>query len=166
MKLDTIESIAKIIGVAIACFGVYKYYDSLTQKKIDRSFSYFDEFHSGEVFDARIKVGELTYSWMQTENNDGTELDSDDLQEMILFDLSSKPGVIYFDMITEFFERAKKCIDLGGCEKESLVNLLSDDARTFYGFFFPKIAERQALGDKTSDGILCFATKFKGADCE
>lgn len=165
MKLATLESYAKIIGVTVACFGVYKYYDSLNQQKVNRSLSYYDEFHSGKIFDARVKIGEISYSWLSARNTDGSDLSSEDFQALVISDLSVLPGVIQFDLINEFFQRARKCVNVGGCDKETLVDLLDEEAHTFYVYFFPKIAERQVVEDYSSDGLLCFATKFKGDGC-
>lgn len=165
VSLEKIESIAKIIGVVVACFGVYKYYDSLNQERINRSLSYYDEFHSGQIFESRIELAEMSYSWIGTTKEDGTELTGIELAQFITSELSEVPGVIHFDLISEFFLRAKKCVDANGCDKETLTSLLSEDARSLYVYLFPKISERQSAGDNTSDGLICFSSKFETKGC-
>lgn len=165
IQLAKLESLAKIVGVCVACFGIFNYYDGLQQEKVNRSLSYFDEFHSGRVFDARIAVGEMSYEWLNLQRQDGRKLTGEEITQVILSDLSQTPGVIHFDLITEFFQRSKKCIETEACHKETLVGLLSDHAEALYVFFLPKIVERQGIGDDGSDGLLCFASKFRSDAC-
>ena len=40
-----------------------------------------------------------------------------------------------FDEVLDFFERAKRCVDAGGCDKRSLVTYLGEDANAFWRNF-------------------------------
>lgn len=165
MSLDRVESISKILGVAVACFGVYTYFQALEQDTVNRSLSYYDEFHSGRVFEARIWVGQASYRWTNYRNTDGSKLTSTEIQAVMVSELSTEPGVIHYDLINEFFLRAKKCIDVGGCHKDTLVDLLSEDAQHLFVFFLPKVFERSQLGDDSALGLACFSDGFVRSQC-
>jgi len=144
----------------VACFGVYTYYESLEQAKRNRSLSYFNEMHSGSILNARVEVAKISYGWDDLSNTDGTELSGEELSEIALQAFSEAPGVIYFDLLNEFFMRARKCVEVGSCDEDTLVDLVSEEAALLYFYFAPKIVQRRADGDIGSDGLIYFKDHF------
>ncbi|HET7411937.1 MAG TPA: hypothetical protein VFJ18_04665 [Pararhizobium sp.] len=160
--LATIESIAKIIGVSVACFGVFTYYDSLQQSKIDKSVAYFDEYHSGRVFEARVAVGSLSYEWLGVRNPDGTRLSKDQYVGIVLEDLSKARNRVEVDIVLEFFDRAQACVESGACDQSTAVKLLHPVAVDFRPYVAPLLDQKKASPRPFAAGLECFAESSSG----
>ena len=163
--LEQIERVAKIAGVIVAIFGIWKYFDLAHQATVDKSLGYFDEFHSGSVFDARVAVGQMSYAWRSVPREDGLPLTAEDITKRALVDFGTVPGVIHYDLIVEFFDRIKKCIEQDSCDKSTAIELFADEARALQVFLTPKIIERQQLRERHAAGLLCMADRYQSQEC-
>lgn len=153
--LDQIEKIAKIIGVLVACFGVWTYYDALHQKTVDRTLDYFDVYHTGEVFKAREAIAVLSYRWRNTTNEDGAALTLAELRALTVDELQKVENRILVDIVLEFFNRINVCIKNGGCAAEVADGLFQREARTFFIFTAPFVEARQTDSPKFAQGLMC-----------
>ena len=155
--LDRVESWAKIIGVAVACFGVWKYYDQIEQGRIDKSIAYFDEYHRGALLNARADIGAASIRWLKVAQRE-PKPPLEAFIAMTLADLRSNELWLQSEIVVEFYDRLAACAALNACDADTALRLFSAEAREFQGLIGPLIAYVREEGDQNfASGLECFA---------
>ncbi len=167
--LDRVEQLAKILGVCIAAFGVWKYFDVAHQNTVDRSLSHYDAFHAGRVFEARHWIAEMGYRLIALRKEAPADSASEaavPLEDLLIGELSTAPGVLHYDVAIEYFERVKSCIDTGSCDRKTALALLAEEAERLRFYFRPMMDRRATLGDTNHIALLCIASRYEAEGCE
>tara|TARA_R110002020_G_scaffold391420_1_gene601814 strand:+ start:46 stop:525 length:480 start_codon:yes stop_codon:yes gene_type:complete len=158
--LEQIERIAKIIGVIVACFGVAKYVIEINQKKIDKSIGYFDEYRTGDVFQAQKKIAILTYNWTKL-----VEEGQEDIYEKMETDLVSYPHRLYADILIDFYQSAYICYKSGSCNKARMQQLFEQGAKNNVRTLYPLLKYMRSVDPDYGNGLLCLAGNDTGQHC-
>lgn len=157
MKLETIESWAKIIGVCVAVFGVWKYWDETAQARVDRSVAYFDEYHQGDLLAARAEIAGLTIDWWAYLGAN-PDLTAEEIEAKMRADLTARDMRLNAEMVIEFYDRLAACAALDACDATTAKELFgAGEAEGFARQVKPLIDAVGRADPFFAAGLLCFA---------
>ena len=165
LTLANIEHVVKVVGVCVGLFGIYKYFDSLSQKKVDRTIQYASSYYSGEVLKSRKKVGALSFAWTNAENADGSALSIDQLLAMMAVDLEKPDTRIEVEVLLDFFDRMRVCILNDACNRDVASSLLEPEARHLAVLVTPLVASIRDVDADYGQGMTCLAAKQPDPAC-
>jgi hypothetical protein len=154
--LSSAESIAKIVGVSIACFGIYTYWNDIKLKKIERSYGVVDTYTQNAVVQgAQSAIAKFSNSVFYDPEYTNYKLDQ--------YNAIVLNGLRFYrndtDTVSDFFNRAYTCGQSDLCDLETLRKLLKDDATQMHFHLYPLINEWQKSGNHKADGIIFFSSK-------
>lgn len=155
---ENIESVAKIIGICVACFGVWKYYDEVQIAKLEKANDFFEEFNSPSMVRLQDEIALLTYSWekrlqkMVDKNSNGDLVER--LDEMRKSDLLGEYRSTMNDF-SSFFDKAMRCADVGRCDLATMTTLFNGDSKRFVAAMLPAILEVRRYDATYGNGMLC-----------
>lgn len=122
---NVVGSLALVFG---AVYGWMEYSGLEKQKKVDRSFEYFDDYSEEGLFTARMKIWKVIEDVFDESNSTEWMSKENVLDQLLSEKMSEFPNYLYFDRIVEYFDSVNKCVVVGGCDPCTLAELLKDKA--------------------------------------
>lgn len=172
LRRDNAEFGLKVIGVLIALFGVWKYFDTQKQEMINsakaRSLSYIERFGSAEVVAPR---GTLLTFW---QDHPGASVAiRDNLMTprgYRLFVAAAYPNSARKEETDEalfrlsvFFNELSHCRSSGICNKDMLDSFFCDYVKRFVPAYLPFY---QLISEETGSEMLISSMQSFARDCE
>ena len=158
----SVKILASILGLLTAMFGVYQYYNDIEQEKINKSFEYFRMYHSGKILKTRSKFHEEINKIFSTEQPDMC-----DLEKRMIDKLTKDPHLTNYDIVIEFFDSVYKCSEVGGCNRETAIDLFAKEARHIWPIIYPVVEYRRDNYNSSHGlGLECLATRYEAEDCK
>ena len=165
MNVERIEQYIKIFGILaglfVAGFGVYQYYEDLQQDKINQSFDYFHRYHSGEILKIRLQFHAVTEKLLaQLEDKSEVTVKDETIEKF-----KETKNRLNYEVVLEFFDDVYKCVEAGGCQKETTLDLFADKAQLIWITIEPVLTHYRTLSQDHGSGLECIAMKYKSKRC-
>lgn len=153
--LEIVESVAKIFAVGVAIWGVWQYFHEIERKRIEETYSYLDEFFTGEVANARLRLEEKLKKSEDEFLKRASESDGNEKQgvEHIFESLAQGESRVDSLLILGFFDRLQSCLAIGSCDEATAKELFSDTAQYFSGVLRYQISIEQNENKKFGFGL-------------
>ena len=140
-----------------------EYNDRIEQIKINRSFEFFTEYRSPNLFEARSSIQTVT----RTLYDIVEELeDPEVLTELMINTLTRGEHLANYDIILEFFDAVYTCSEIGECDRKTVFSLFGSKALNLLPVIYPVIQFRSESNSVHGIGLECIATNFDGAGCK
>lgn len=148
-RKDRLDAFFKAAGLAIAIFGVGKYFNDLSLERENqakaRSIAYLDRYNSGELTDSRKALVNFWLGRPQFVEVAMSGLMPEDNYRAVFFaSLNSMPGReevwgSIFDF-SYYFSEIDHCISSGLCDQQILADALCNRIKAFHATYLPALS--------------------------